>query len=47
MAEPIKKAENPALAEFIYDYVDVPKYQRTYVPVESEITARLLGLPPR
>jgi len=45
MAEPIKQAKHPKLAEFIYEDVDLPGYQRTYVPGESELTSRLLGLP--
>tara|TARA_R100000152_G_C6671537_1_gene107731 strand:- start:35 stop:694 length:660 start_codon:yes stop_codon:yes gene_type:complete len=47
MAEPVKEARYPGLAEFVYDDVDLPGYQRTYVPGESELTSRLLGLPPR
>jgi len=45
MAEPVKEAKYPKLAEFVYENVDVPGYSRTYVPGESELTARLLGLP--
>ena len=47
MADPVKKAERPRLAEFIYENVEIPGYERTYVPGESELTARLLGLPPK
>ena len=45
MAGPIKKAKHPRLAEFVYEDVDLPGYHRTYVPGESELTSRLLGLP--
>ena len=47
MADPVKKAEHPRLAEFIYENVEIPGYERTYVPGESELTARLLGIPPK
>ena len=45
MADPVKKAKYPELAKFVYDHVDIPGYERTYVPGESELTSRLLGLP--
>ena len=45
MAGPVEQAKYPRLAEFIYEDVDLPGYQRTYVPGESELTSRLLGLP--
>ena len=47
MPDPVKKAEYPRLAEFAYKYADIPGYQRTYVPGESELTARLLGIDPK
>jgi hypothetical protein len=46
MADPVKKAKYPELAEWVYENVNLPGYERTYVPGESELTARLLGLPP-
>jgi len=45
MADPIKKAKLPKIAEFVYEDVNLPGYERTYVPGESELTSRLLGLP--
>ena len=42
MADPVKKAKYPELARFVYDHVDIPGYERTYVPGESELTSRLL-----
>ena len=45
MPDPIKKAKLPKFAEFVYEDVNLPGYERTYVPGESELTARLLGLP--
>ena len=47
MAEPVKKAKYPEAAEWIYENVDLPGYSRTYVPGESELTARLLGISPK
>tara|TARA_R100001082_G_scaffold102387_1_gene72459 strand:+ start:160 stop:783 length:624 start_codon:yes stop_codon:yes gene_type:complete len=47
MGDTVKEAKHPKLAEFIYENVELPGYSRTYVPGESELTARLLGLPPK
>tara|TARA_R100001082_G_C4288536_1_gene127133 strand:+ start:51 stop:680 length:630 start_codon:yes stop_codon:yes gene_type:complete len=47
MAEPIKKAKYPEAAEWIYENVSLPGFTKTYVPGESELTSRLLGIEPR
>ena len=47
MAEPIKKAKYPDAAEWISENVNLPGYQRTFMPGESELTARLLGIEPK
>ena len=47
MPDPTKKAFIPKLSEFIYEDVNLPGYERTYIPGESELTARLLGIPPK
>ena len=47
MAEPIKKAKYPEAAEWIYENVNLPGFTKTYVPGESELTSRLLGIEPR
>ena len=47
MADPIKKAKYPDTAEWISENVNLPGYQRTFMPGESELTAILLGIEPK
>ena len=41
----IKQAESPSIAEFLFKHMDIPgMYERTNVPGESELYARVLGI---
>jgi hypothetical protein len=47
MPDPIKKAKYPKAASFIEEHVSLPNYRKVFMPGESELTARLLGIEPK
>ena len=42
-----EKAKYPKISNLAYKLADLEEYQRTYVPGESELTSRLLGIEPK